>query len=122
MFSTTRWTVVLAAGQSASPQSDAALAELCRTYWYPLYAYVRRQGNNPEDAQDLTQDFFARLLERNYLAKADRDHIADQIIIGASAGVTSVNRLVALAIGDLGANYVSLRPPVRRRACTVAHK
>jgi hypothetical protein len=59
---------------------------------------------------------------KGYLAKADRDHIADQIVIGASAGVTNVNRLVALAIGDQGSNYVSLRPPVRRRACTVARK
>jgi RNA polymerase sigma-70 factor (ECF subfamily) len=49
------------------------MEKLCHTYWYPLYVYVRRQGNSPEDAQDLTQDFFARLLEKNYLAKADPD-------------------------------------------------
>ena len=63
---------MLAAGQSASPQSDAALAELCRTYWYPLYAFIRRKGHSAHDAQDLTQAFFGRLLEKNYLAQADR--------------------------------------------------
>jgi DNA-directed RNA polymerase specialized sigma24 family protein len=66
-FATTHWTVVLAAGQGSTPQSDHALEELCRTYWYPLYAYVRRRGYTHEDAEDLTQGFFARFLERNYL-------------------------------------------------------
>lgn len=64
---TTRWTVVVTAGQRGQPQADQALEELCRTYWYPLYAYVRRQGHPREDAQDLTQAFFARFLARNYL-------------------------------------------------------
>jgi RNA polymerase sigma-70 factor (ECF subfamily) len=63
--------VVLAAGQGSVPSAEAALEKLCRTYWFPLYAFARRQGNSPEDAQDLTQDFFARLLEKKYLAKAD---------------------------------------------------
>src|SRR5689334_17867970 len=71
-FSTTHWSVVLAAGQADSPESADALERLCRTYWYPLYAYVRRQGYGPEDAQDLTQEFFARLLDKNYLGRADR--------------------------------------------------
>jgi len=66
-FVSTRWTVVLAAGHKSSPQSDRALAELCQIYWYPLYAYVRRQGHSREDAEDLVQGFFARFLERNYL-------------------------------------------------------
>jgi RNA polymerase sigma factor (sigma-70 family) len=64
---------VLAAGQKASPNAGAALDQLCRAYWYPLYVFVRRQGNSPEDAQDLTQSFFCRLLEQNNFAKADRD-------------------------------------------------
>ncbi len=68
IFVTTHWSVVLAAGQSADAQASAALEQLCRTYWYPLYAYVRREGHNPTDAQDLTQEFFARLLARNSLA------------------------------------------------------
>lgn len=67
IFATTRWTVVLAAGARTSPQSAQALEELCRIYWYPLYAYVRRQGHSREDAEDLTQGFFARLLARHDL-------------------------------------------------------
>jgi RNA polymerase sigma-70 factor (ECF subfamily) len=67
IFATTRWTVVLAAGHRGAPQADVALEELCRIYWYPLYAYVRRHGHSREDAEDLTQAFFARLLEKNYL-------------------------------------------------------
>lgn len=65
-FVTTQWRTVLAAADSGEDQS-AALEQLCRTYWYPLYAYVRRRGNGPEDAQDLTQEFFARLLEKKWL-------------------------------------------------------
>lgn len=72
-FTTTHWTVVLAAGQGGSPAAFQALERLCQTYWYPLYAYVRRQGYPPEDAQDLTQAFFERVLEKNYLAQVDRD-------------------------------------------------
>ena len=71
-FTTTHWSVVLAAGQPDSPQAQAALETLCRTYWYPLYAYVRRRGHGPEDAQDLTQEFFAQLLRKNYPARAER--------------------------------------------------
>jgi RNA polymerase sigma factor (sigma-70 family) len=72
-FVTTHWSVVLAARATDAPQAAAALAELCRTYWYPLYAFVRRKGHSPPDAQDLTQAFFARLLEKNYIAQADRE-------------------------------------------------
>jgi DNA-directed RNA polymerase specialized sigma24 family protein len=71
-FRTTQWSIVLAAGRSSSAGAHDALAALCRTYWYPLYAYVRRQGHSPDDAQDLTQEFFARLLENNIAARADR--------------------------------------------------
>ena len=66
-FVTTRWTHVLAAGRKRSPQADVALEELCRIYWYPLYAYVRRHGRSKEDAEDLTQAFFERFLQKNYL-------------------------------------------------------
>lgn len=72
-FATTRWSVVLSAGQTSSPQTASALEELCRTYWYPLYAFVRRKGHSPHDAQDLTQAFFARFLEKNYAAQANRE-------------------------------------------------
>jgi RNA polymerase sigma-70 factor (ECF subfamily) len=70
-FATTHWSQVLAAGDSSSPQAAEALENLCRCYWYPLYAYLRRCGCGHESAQDLTQEFFARLLEKNYLARAD---------------------------------------------------
>jgi len=68
IFATTHWTVVLAAGRRHTPQSDGALEELCRTYWFPLYAYVRRRGHNKPDAEDSVQAFFARFLAKNYLA------------------------------------------------------
>src|SRR5206468_1031595 len=72
-FATTHWSVVLKAGQSISTDANQALELLCRTYWYPLYAYVRRKGYDAHAAQDLTQEFFARLLARNYLSVADRN-------------------------------------------------
>ena len=71
-FSNTRWTVVLTAGKAGSAQADAALESLCRTYWQPLYGFVRRRGYEVHDAQDLTQEFFARLLSKNYLSGMDR--------------------------------------------------
>jgi DNA-directed RNA polymerase specialized sigma24 family protein len=72
-FVTTRWSVVLAAARTPSPESAAALESLCRAYWYPLYAYVRRCGQSPHDAQDLTQEFFRLLLEKRWLEDADRE-------------------------------------------------
>ena len=71
-FTTTHWTVILSAGRDSSAQASDALAKLCRTYWWPLYAFVRRQGHSPHDGQDLTQAFFARLLEKDYLSAVDR--------------------------------------------------
>lgn len=70
-FVTTQWSAVLAAGGGDSARSHMALEQLCRNYWPPLYAYVRRLGHSPHDAQDLTQEFFARLLEGHAMAKAD---------------------------------------------------
>ena len=71
-FATTHWSVVLASAQGDSPQAAAALDQLCRTYWYPLYAFVRRQGHGQHDAEDLLQAFFARFLEKHYLEDVDR--------------------------------------------------
>jgi RNA polymerase sigma factor (sigma-70 family) len=71
VFATTQWSVVLTAGRGEFEQAQNALETLCRTYWYPLYAYVRRRGYSPADAEDLTQEFFAWLLERKWLGKAD---------------------------------------------------
>ena len=68
VFATTHWSVVLTAGRSDTTRSQDALTKLCQTYWYPLYAYVRRHGYSAHDAQDLTQAFFAHLLERHSLA------------------------------------------------------
>ena len=72
-FTTTHWSIILNAQDTASPLAAAALEKLCRTYWYPLYVYVRRQGENEESAKDLTQGFFARLLEKHYLAQVQRE-------------------------------------------------
>jgi len=72
-FATTHWSVVLAASQSTDAEACAALEQLCRTYWYPLYAYVRRRGYRHEDAQDLTQGFLVHLLARRSFARVDRN-------------------------------------------------
>jgi len=91
-FRTTHWSVVLAAGLESSPQAAAAMEQLCRDYWYPLYVYARRKGHQKHDAQDLTQEFFARLIRHNcfghlrqdrglfrsYLLKAFQFFMADQ--------------------------------------------
>jgi RNA polymerase sigma factor (sigma-70 family) len=72
-FATTQWSVVLTAQSGQSPSASEALEKLCRTYWWPLYGFVRRQGHNPEEAQDLTQGFFAMLLERKDLDSVRRE-------------------------------------------------
>jgi RNA polymerase sigma factor (sigma-70 family) len=70
-FSTTRWSLVLAAGRKSDALSTDALTGLCEMYWYPVYAFIRRQGYRAEDCADLTQEFFARVLEKNYFHDAD---------------------------------------------------
>src|ERR1044071_2122421 len=70
-FPTTRWSLVVAAGDSDRPESRSALVSLCENYWYPLYAYLRRRGYPADQAQDLTQEFFIRVLEGRYLDRAD---------------------------------------------------
>jgi RNA polymerase sigma factor (sigma-70 family) len=71
-FDKTRWSVVRAAGDGTGTEAHAALSTLCKQYWYPLYAFVRRQGRNATDAQDLTQGFFLKLLEKDYVGRVDR--------------------------------------------------
>jgi RNA polymerase sigma factor (sigma-70 family) len=71
-FAATSWTNVIAAQQSGSAEAAAALETLCATYWYPLYGYLRRKGHDPHKAQDLTQEFFYRLVKENYLGAVDR--------------------------------------------------
>jgi RNA polymerase sigma-70 factor (ECF subfamily) len=70
-FPTTCWSHILAVRDQATPEARQALAELCAGYWYPLYAFIRRRGHGPEEARDLTQDYFVRLLERGTVAAAD---------------------------------------------------
>ncbi|HXS93277.1 MAG TPA: sigma-70 family RNA polymerase sigma factor [Candidatus Limnocylindrales bacterium] len=70
-FPTTRWTLVVAAADPHRKEARSALASLCESYWYPLYAYVRRRGHFPDQAQDLTQEFFMRVLQGRYLDRAD---------------------------------------------------
>jgi DNA-directed RNA polymerase specialized sigma24 family protein len=74
LFTTTRWSLVLAGADAEGDEQKAAeaLAELCRTYWRPIFSYVCRRGYSTEDAQDLTQDFFLMILETNWLRQADR--------------------------------------------------
>ncbi|HWY41377.1 MAG TPA: sigma-70 family RNA polymerase sigma factor [Chthoniobacterales bacterium] len=120
-FVTTQWSVVLAA-QGRSPAADEALEKLCRTYWWPLYGFVRRTGYKPEEAQDLTQGFFAMLLDRrdidavrrekgrlrsyllvslkNFLAKARRREMA--IKRGEGRALVPLDELLARERSDLG--------------------
>jgi RNA polymerase sigma factor (sigma-70 family) len=72
VFATTHWSVVLAAGQGQSDPAQRALETLCHAYWYPIYAYVRRKGYRPEEAQDLTQEFFAQLIAKDHFRLVDR--------------------------------------------------
>ena len=73
VFSTTQWTMVLAAGQDDDPSAIPALEQLCRKYWFPIYAFIRRRGSNPHEAEDLTQGFFAFVLEKEAFKKVDRE-------------------------------------------------
>jgi RNA polymerase sigma-70 factor (ECF subfamily) len=70
-FPMTRWSLVMGAGHRSDPEAPGALAALCQSYWYPIYAFIRRKGNDPEVALDLTQAYFARLLEKGVIAAAD---------------------------------------------------
>lgn len=72
-FATTHWSLVLQAGDSAAPESQAALEQLCQAYWHPLYAFARRKVQSPEGAKDLTQAFFERFLERHYMKDVLRE-------------------------------------------------
>jgi DNA-directed RNA polymerase specialized sigma24 family protein len=71
-FPTTQWSLIVKAGAPASSEARAALEELCSVYWYPLYAFIRRKGNAPDRARDLTQEFFVRFLEKDILTSADQ--------------------------------------------------
>jgi RNA polymerase sigma factor (sigma-70 family) len=92
-FTTTQWSVVLAA-QGGSPAADEALGKLCRTYWWPLYGFVRRSGYKPEEAQDLTQGFFALLLERRDLdaVRRERGRLRSYLLVSLKNFVAKARR------------------------------
>ena len=97
-FVTTHWSVVLSAREPASPQSAIALETLCRTYWYPLYAYARRQGRPPHDAQDLTQGFFHEVvLGRDLPARADQAKGRHAVNLAGNIVKSHVNRAITAA-------------------------
>src|SRR3954463_14409973 len=73
IFATTRWSVVMAAGENGAETSEDALETLCEAYWYPIYVYVRRKGHGPDEAKDLTQEFFSQLLAKHQVRLADRN-------------------------------------------------
>ena len=73
IFITTRWTVVLQAADRSTLEAERAMEEICRTYWFPLYSYIRCRGCSAEDAEDLTQEFFRRLLEHHWIDDVDRE-------------------------------------------------
>ncbi len=89
-FHTTRWSVVLAAGDRQENGSSQALAELCQTYWFPVYAFVRKRVTDSNQAQDLTQEFFAELLEKNFLGRAQQERGRFRSYL-----LTAVNRFIA---------------------------
>jgi len=92
-FATTHWSVVLTA-QGQSPAADQALEKLCRTYWWPLYGFVRRNGHNPEEAQDLTQGFFALLLERRDLdvVRREKGRLRSYILVSLKNFIAKAKR------------------------------
>ena len=124
LFTSTRWTMVLDAGQSQTPPDDAlrALSELCRIYWRPIFLFLRRQGSNPDDAQDLTQGFFAHLIESRAYARADPDKgrfrsfllgALKHFVAHARAHERTQKRGGGMAAG---AHLFALAPPVRLAA------
>jgi RNA polymerase sigma-70 factor (ECF subfamily) len=120
-FATTHWTTVLTARDEQSPQAAEALEKLCRRYWPPVYAFIRRRGHGPDDAQDLTQEFFARLLEKHYLDAADASKGKFRTLL-----LTAVSRFLAnereRALAQKrggGAAHVSLEAEDAKDGCHV---
>jgi RNA polymerase sigma factor (sigma-70 family) len=107
-FATTRWSVVLAAGGHGLPDSKQALATLCETYWYPLYAYLRRRGCRADEAQDLTQEFFAQLLEKDSLRVADPQRGRFRSFLLASLNHFLANQWRSAGAGKRGGRRVPI--------------
>jgi RNA polymerase sigma-70 factor (ECF subfamily) len=130
-FGTTRWSLILAARNRGTPQADEALAALCSAYWYPLYAFIRRRGHDPDRAADLTQGFFARLLEKEDFGSADPSRGRFRAFLLAACKNFLANahdRDMALKRGADGSRSrstggaprgsTSLSPPTKRRPST----
>ena len=108
LFAPTHWSVVLAAANPEAPEAAAALERLCSTYWYPLYAFIRRQGYEVADAQDLTQSFFAHILSRRFLQRASREKGRFRSFILGSLKFFLADELARLQAQKRGGG----RPPV----------
>lgn len=93
-FTTTQWSLVLAAADSANPESRRALEILCGRYWYPIYAHARFLGNDPDQAQDLTQGFFAYMLEKDVLKVADPQRGRFRAFLKGTIRAISVSRSI----------------------------
>ena len=115
-FASTHWSLVLAARQRPSPEAEAALTTLCRIYWYPLYAYARRHLARMEDAQDLTQGFFAQFLEKDYLQAADPERGKFRSFL-----LTAFKHFLASGtikrLAEFTQNVAGHRRPLHRSAC-----
>ncbi|MBW8782696.1 MAG: sigma-70 family RNA polymerase sigma factor [Verrucomicrobia bacterium] len=109
-FATTQWSMIVAARCGPASEADAALESFCRAYWYPLYAYVRRSGHAQADAQDLTQAFFARLLEKDWLSEAlpERGRFRSFLLMALKRFLAKEWRRGAARKRGGGANFVPL--------------
>ena len=107
-FETTQWSLVLAAGRPGSPGAEEALAGLCARYWYPVFAFVRRQGYRAADAEDLTQGFFARLIEKGDLGAADRERGRFRSFLLANCRFYLANERDRVTAGKRGGGRVPL--------------
>jgi len=105
LFATTHWSVVLSAGDTNSPQAAEALEELCGAYWYPLYAYVRSSGHAPADAEDLTQEFFARLVVKHYVAAAQPERGKFRWFLISAFKLFLINERERVTAAKRGASY-----------------
>lgn len=121
VFPATRWSVVLRARQRGEPLAAEALAELCKSYWKPVYAFLRRQGNAPHDAEDLTQGFFAMLLERDSLASVEesKGRLRSFLLVAVKRFAANEHeRASALKRGG-GTLHVALDADEAEQACVI---
>ena len=120
-FATTHWSIVLTA-QGRSPAADEALEKLCRTYWWPLYGFVRRNGYTPEEAQDLTQGFFARLLERRELetVRQEKGRLRSYLLASLKNFLSKTRHREMIVKRGEGRPLVSLEDLLARERAVVA--